>query len=263
MQKIIKKFRLLDTPVANASYNMAVDEVLLQSSIDSCMPILRIYEWENALSFGRFSNIQDTINLKTLEKKQLSYARRLTGGGVLVHGGDISYSLTMPQTVLNNLNVQESYRYLCSFLINFYKKLGLEPKFAQDKNLHISKSNICTASNEPYDITINAKKIGGNAQRYSKKTIFQHGSIPLTINTNLFENIFLEDANLKNINTLEKLGISSSKDQLKKLMINSFKESFDVELIESTLTQQELNNLDKLQKTKYDTYSWNIDAVHI
>ncbi|MDH4943971.1 biotin/lipoate A/B protein ligase family protein [Sulfurimonas sp. C5] len=263
MQKIIKKFRLLDTPVANASYNMAVDEVLLQSSIDSGIPILRIYEWENALSFGRFNKIHEILDLTTVDLNKISYARRLTGGGVLVHGGDISYSLIMPKTALHDLSPKESYRYLCSFLINFYKKLGLEPKFAQDENLHISKSNICTASNEPYDITINAKKIGGNAQRYSKKTLFQHGSIPLSVDTKLFEKLFLENAHLEDINTLEKLGLSSSKDELKKLMIHSFIESFNVELIDDTLTEQEFQKIDKLQKTKYDTYRWNIDAIQL
>lgn len=263
MQKIIKKFRLLDTTAASAPYNMAVDETLLQSSIKSGIPIFRVYEWENSLSFGRFSNISEILDIKSVHAKKISFSRRLTGGGVLVHGDDISYSLIMPQTLLDDLNVKESYRYLCSFLINFYKRLGLEPKFAQDENLHISKSNICTASNEPYDIAIDRKKIGGNAQRYTKNILFQHGSIPLTIDTKLFEDLFLGDLNLKNINTLQKLGIYSSKDELKKLMINSFIESFNVELMDDTLTEQELHKIDELQKTKYDTYKWNIDAIQL
>ncbi|QOP41324.1 lipoate--protein ligase family protein [Sulfurimonas marina] len=263
MQKILKKFRLLDTPVANASYNMAVDEVLLQSSIESGMPVLRVYEWEDALSFGRFNKVHEILDLKAVDLNGLSYARRLTGGGVLVHGGDISYSLIMPQTALNDLSPKESYRYLCSFLLHFYKRLGLEPKFAQDQDLTISKSTICTASNEPYDITINGKKIGGNAQRYSKKTLFQHGSIPIRVDTKLFKELFLENANLEDINTLEKLDIFSSKDELKKLMIHSFIESFNVELIDDTLTEQELQKIDELQKTKYDTYKWNIDAIQL
>ncbi|WP_304543866.1 lipoate--protein ligase family protein [Sulfurimonas microaerophilic] len=263
MKTIIQKIRLLDTTAANASYNMAVDEALLQSSIESNTPVLRIYEWKNALSFGRFNNINDTLNLKMVEAKNISYARRLTGGGVLVHGGDISYSLIIPQSVVSALGVKESYRYLCSFLLNFYKKLGLDAKFAQDANLSISKSNICTASNEPYDITIDGKKIGGNAQRYSKNTLFQHGSIPLTIDTKLFEKLFLEDPKLGDINTLEKLDIFSSKDELKKLMIHSFIESFNSELIPDRFSEQELHLINELQKRKYDTYSWNIDAVHV
>ncbi|MFT7859714.1 MAG: lipoate--protein ligase family protein [Sulfurimonas sp.] len=263
MQTIIQKIRLLDTTAASASYNMAVDEMLLQNSIESGIPVLRLYEWDNSISLGRFSKPHDTLDLNKLKRKKLSYARRLTGGGVLVHGGDISYSLILPQNILGDLGVKESYRYLCSFLLNLYRKLGLDPQFAQDAQLNISKSNICTASNEPYDITIDTKKIGGNAQRYTKGTLFQHGSIPLQIDTELFEGIFAEDPKLGAITTLEKLGISLTKEKLKKLMIHSFMESFDVELIEDRFTQQELKQIGTLQKQKYDKDEWNIDALHL
>lgn len=263
MQQIIKKFRLLDTTTASPSYNMAVDEMLLHNSIESGIPVLRVYEWENSVSLGRFSNIHETLYLEALKRNKLSYARRLTGGGVLVHGGDISYSLILPKNILGDLGVKESYRYLCSFLLNLYKKLGLEPKFAQDAQLNISKSSICTASNEPYDITIDSKKIGGNAQRYTKNTLFQHGSIPLNIDTKLFDQLFLEDPKLDEITTLQKLGVSITKDKLKQLMINSFMESFDVELIEDRFTQQELKQIDELQKQKYDSDKWNKDAVYL
>lgn len=263
MQNVFKKFRLVNTPAANASYNMAVDEVLFHSSIETNTPTVRVYEWKNSITIGRFNSINTILDLKALDTKKISYTRRVTGGGILIHADDISYSISIPQYSINALDVKENYRYICGFILNFYKKLGLESKFAIDEDLSISKSNICTLANESYDITINAKKIGGNAQRYSKKSLFQHGSIPLKLDTKLYEMIFLEDAELEKILTLQKLGIHSSKEQLKQLMINSFQESFDVELVANRLTEEELEKVDELQRTKYDSGDWNLDALHL
>ncbi len=258
----INKWRLIDTGFANASYNMAVDEMLLNEFDNSDMPVLRLYEWKDSLSFGRFSSIKKSVDLDLIDARNISYSRRMSGGGILVHGGDISYSLIVPKKNLKDTNVRESYRYLCSFLINFYKKLSLDATFAQDANLKISKSNICMASNEPYDITVDSKKIGGNAQRYTKNMILQHGSIPLKQNDDIFKDIFLEDIIVSDILTLDKLGIYIDTKKIKCLLIEAFKESFEVEFIKKQLSTLELKKVYGLQKQKYDTDTWNIDAKH-
>ena len=43
------------------------------------------------------------------------------------------------------------------------------------------RAAFCFSGNEEYDIMINGKKIGGNAQRRPGDAVLQHGSIPLSI----------------------------------------------------------------------------------
>ena len=258
----LKSWRLIDTGVSSASYNMAVDEALLSNFNIGNIPILRLYRWEPSLSLGRFSDLNKTLHEKRLYKKDLQYVRRISGGGVLVHGGDLSYSLILPREILKDTGVKESYRYLCKFLIQLYKKLDLNAKFAHELNLESSKSDICMASNEPYDITINGKKMGGNAQRYTTKALFQHGSIPISLDVSIFRDIFVEEYNLNIITTLDKIGKDITYLQLSKLLIESFSESFKVELVNDTLSQVEQKSVDELIKHKYSQRRWNIDAKY-
>lgn len=252
------KWRFIDTGINNASWNMSIDEMLLNNYKEASFPILRLYEWEPSLSFGRFSKVSKNINLSQLS--HLSYARRITGGGILVHGGDISYSLFLSQSYLDNLSVKKSYSFLCSFLINFYKELGLNALFASQANVEYQKDDICLKGKELYDILIKDEKIGGNAQRYSKNMVFQHGSIPLSFNKRLFEPLFKKGSGIEETSSLYKVGIRKDRVQLKEMIKDSFSKSFKCELIDDKLTLNEIKKAKHLFETKYSKDSWNIDG---
>jgi len=257
---IPKRWRLINTGLGTAQYNMAVDEALLSNFKDSDMPILRLYRWEPSLSLGRFSNLNETLNLKAIKKQNLSFVRRMTGGGVLVHGGDLSYSLILPRESLEDVGVKESYRYLCRFLIKLYKKLGISAEFAHFLKLESSKSNICMASNEPYDIIINGKKMGGNAQRYTHKALFQHGSIPISLDNSLFKDIFLDKSGLENVAILDRMGRKITSEELTNLLVEAFSQSFDIDIVSDTLNLEELQKTNECLTHKYSQERWNIDA---
>ncbi|MBU1658326.1 lipoate--protein ligase family protein [bacterium] len=241
---------------------MAVDEALLQNFKKDDLPIFRLYRWEPSISLGRFSNICESVDLHNLHKQNLSYVRRMTGGGILIHGGDLSYSLILPRESLKNVGVKESYRYLCRFLIEFYKKLGLNANFASELNLNSSKSNICMAAHEPYDIIIDGKKMGANAQRYTSKTLFQHGSIPMSINNEVFKDVFLEESGLKHAAALDKTGQKTADKEFVLLLREAFVQSFEANLIDDSMQKSEQSSADALLMHKYSQERWNINAKH-
>lgn len=257
-----KKWLYIDTGLGDAPYNMAVDEVLLNDLENIDLPILRLYTWERSLSFGRFSDIQKSIDIESVQNKKISYVRRMSGGGVLVHDKDISYSLVLPKKLLENIGVKESYRYFCGFLIKFYEMLGLDAHFASELNLQTKPSSICMVSNEAYDIVIDGKKIGGNAQRHTKSALFQHGSIPISINSDDIEDIFLKELSFSKLLTLDKMRPNLSIESLKKLILQAFVETFKTDLIKSSLSADQKSKVDELVKNKYSCKRWNIDAKH-
>ena len=70
------------------AFNMAKDEYLL--STITC-PTLRFYDWDQAtVSIGYFQN----HSIAALEG--LSYVRRATGGGLVDHRNDLTFSLILP-----------------------------------------------------------------------------------------------------------------------------------------------------------------------
>lgn len=258
-----KEWRLVTSGRGSAVWNMALDEALLGSFEEGDRPILRLYGWEPSLSLGRFSNLSSSIEVATLEAKQLPFVRRMTGGGILVHGDDLSYSLVLPRNLLESRGVKESYRHLCGFLINLYEKLGHRPAFAGELAMESGPSGLCLAGSEPYDIVIGGAKMGGNAQRYTAKALFQHGTIPRSIDEARFDGLFLEASGLERAATLQRLETPMEQEELQQLLIEAFCESFDAELTEEGVRKEEQQRAELLLALKYSQQRWNSHARDI
>ena len=258
----IQRWRLIDSGSASARWNMAVDEALLRCFGVNDTPILRLYRWQSAsLSFGRFSHPKETLVWEQLQNGQIDYARRVTGGGILVHGDDLSYTLIIPRAFVEKFGVKESYRYLCGFLLTLYKGLGLDAAFSHDRHLKEQTSDICLAGKERYDIVIDNKKIGGNAQRHTREGVLQHGTVTLSIDTASFEPLFQGDSGLCDAATLFNRGVILSHEQLKEALLKAFCDTFKTELLDSLLSRDEAAYAKKLYNEKYTTEAWNVYAT--
>ena len=240
-------FRVIKDEKSNAKTNMAIDDALFSSYKENSEAILRVYNWTNSFTVGIS---QDVLNYNFFNDFKGDCAKRITGGGVLFHGHDLSYSLIIPAYKLGELNIKKSYEKICSFILTFYNNLGLDAKFAKDyENVQLSKNEYCQVGFEAYDILINGKKIGGNAQKRTRKFIFQHGSIPLKSKKDENSNLLYDE---KIGYTLEDFNINIDFEQAKIKLIESFKETFNVDLIYSKLTNEEIKKKNKLLKDKYD-----------
>src|SRR5437773_12364314 len=73
-----------------AAINMAIDEALLETAV---VPTIRFYRWRSpALSFGYFGEFADVA----IYAAERDLVRRWTGGGIVFHGDDLSYSIVIP-----------------------------------------------------------------------------------------------------------------------------------------------------------------------
>lgn len=229
-------FRLLNSYNQSALMNMNIDKTIINNFSQNDEPILRFYTWEKSFTVGVSQNPLEYS--KRYPQYGNNFAKRMTGGGTLFHGHDISYSLVLPTSLMKDLNVKQSYEKICTFLLNFYRGLGLDANYAKDiEGIILSKSEFCQVGYEAYDIIVNGIKIGGNAQKRSKNMIFQHGSIPLN---NIHSN--KKEAG----SSLEDLGISISIDKAIKELTMSFKKTFNVKLNNSSLNEKENIYLKKL-----------------
>src|ERR1700730_929680 len=79
-----------DIASRSAALNMAIDEALLETAEN---PTIRFYKWDHpALSFGYFGRFADVADQAT----ERDLVRRWTGGGIVFHGGDLTYSIAIP-----------------------------------------------------------------------------------------------------------------------------------------------------------------------
>jgi lipoate-protein ligase A len=220
MNKLIgKKFKYLKSTLKSAHDNMDIDKQICKDFEMTNTPVFRLYSWENSFTVGISQDCDKYIDLK--QKFKNNCAKRITGGGILFHGNDISYSIILPTTYFELYNVKESYEFICSFLFTFYSSLGLKPSYAKDlKSIALLKNPFCQIGYEPYDIVIDGKKIGGNAQKRTKKYIFQHGSIQV---------FSMGDEQMYG-NSLQDFGLNLSLEEVRNKLKQAFIDTFKVTL---------------------------------
>jgi lipoate-protein ligase A len=241
-------WRLIDNGLSNGQRNMAVDQALLSCFNPHCSrPVLRLYGWAPpAISLGRFQIPGEVLDLAKCASAGVPVVRRITGGGALYHAEELTYALVCASHHLPGVaSVKESFRLLTRFLLRFYALLGLDACYAVD---HCpagtrlgERTPFCFAGKESYDIMIDGRKIGGNAQRRLKDVIFQHGSIPL-VNRADYGAAFLREApaGVGEISgSLHDFGVRLPRGELTRLMVEAFMETLPAIAEEESLTAEE------------------------
>lgn len=264
------RWRIIDTGPQDPFTNMAFDEAILRGyELHSPQPTLRIYGWKpSSLSIGISQDPEETLDMESLQRDSMPFVRRITGGGMILHADEITYSLVCSKKDLDiPARVVSSYKIICSFLIAFYKSLGIEAKFASDLDSSEElgrPSALCFAAKEKYDIVVDGRKIGGNAQKRSKDLIFQHGSIPIGIDMRKASSLLNKDrqsVDLGDSTSLEEiLGRRPELPELSEVLIRSFIGTFDVRAFAGKLTDEEHEIFMNLRKSKYETRDWNYEG---
>jgi len=228
----MEKWRFIDSGFCGPGYNMALDEFLFNSFLPADMPIFRLYRWNKpAISLGRFQEAAKVLDLGRCRKDNLAIVKRITGGGAIYHSQEeLTYSLVCPASFFNSDSLKESYRKITYFIIKTYKTLGFSAQYARDykksKKQLGAVSDFCFSGWQDYDILIDGKKIGGNAQKRKREVIFQHGSIPFKIPVNIDDYFLRPINNKKDYLCLSTIGFSNL-DKLKKVLVESFKNNLN------------------------------------
>ncbi|MEM2994742.1 MAG: biotin/lipoate A/B protein ligase family protein [Candidatus Bathyarchaeia archaeon] len=251
-----EKWRLLDTGLNNAFYNMALDEAVAIAKSKNLVPnTLRFFRWEpSAVSIGYFQSMEEEVDVKACDEMGIDYVRRRTGGGAVYHdrNGELTYSLITDQTHrLISQDFQKTYETLCSGLVLGLRRLGVPAEF---KPIN--------------DIIVNGKKLSGNAQTRAGGVVHQHGTILRDVNPSLMFTVLKvpnEKIRDKMIKSVEERVTSIKNylnrevgfEELKNALIKGFEEAFNIELTPDEITDFEEQTAKKLQKEKYSTKEWN------
>jgi len=261
----VKTWRVIVSPETDPYMNMAVDEALLQTyNFKKQMPVLRFYRWKTpTVSIGVSQKPVEVLNLPSMRTKNISFVRRMTGGEGVYHDQEITYSLVCSKQDLTLPNsVHKSFRVITNFILNTYREFGLKPYYAGDRQeySHGETASFCYSTREHFDVMVDGKKLGGNAQKRIGTIIFQHGTIPLRLNFSAIKLCFRGE--LGDIeNNMTSLGQACGKDinfdEGVKQLKNSFAKAFSVRLMKSFLSEYELDLAHRLCQEKYKTEDWN------
>ena len=176
------KVRLLLDGKSPAPKNMAVDEALLRHVQT---PLLRIYGWEMAcVSIGYFQKA-------AVAPSDRPFVRRYTGGGLVEHGWDLTYTLVLPADhPLTTAGTLPSYRSIHQAVAHALQECGVECRLATAEPQKDDPS--CFLKPVPADVLDSSgNKLAGAAQRRTKQGCLHQGSIllPVEIPGNLPEKL--------------------------------------------------------------------------
>ncbi len=162
-------WRMIAIEEHSAAMNMGIDEAILEGVRDGVSTAtIRFYRWKpSAVSIGRFQGILDEVNMERCKAAGVDVVRRITGGGAVYHDfeGELTYSVIAPQSVMPK-GIRESYGLICGWVIAGLGMLGINAQFAPIN-----------------DITVEGKKISGNAQTRRDGVLLQHGTILYSIDS--------------------------------------------------------------------------------
>jgi lipoate-protein ligase A len=164
---------LLDSGPGAAGYNMACDEALLEFARALGHPVLRFYGWtEPAASFGYSQNYAHIAAVTLLRP----LVRRPTGGGLVPHNADWTYSLIFPPGHdWYQLRATESYARVHRWLQSAFARLELETELSPIARREAPGQ--CFVGAEHSDLLWRGRKIAGAAQRRNRLGLLIQGSV--------------------------------------------------------------------------------------
>lgn len=168
-----KTWLLLESGLGDFALNMALDEVLLESAPHWDMPVLRFYGWkEPAASFGYFQKIAEIERITPLRP----LVRRPTGGGLVPHADDWTYSFAVPAAhEWYALSAQESYARVHEWIRAAFARLAISTELASCCRKEAPGQ--CFAGHEKSDLLWLGRKIAGAAQRRTRSGLLIQGSV--------------------------------------------------------------------------------------
>jgi lipoate-protein ligase A len=176
---------VLPERTGGAAENMATDFMLLQRYPDDGVARYRHYEWRSpAFTFG-YSQKISFVRGQLPAAETFDLCRRPTGGGIVDHRDDWTYSLVIPRGhPFEEARATQSYRAIHEALAEALKAAGVpvslkpasEPTAEGEPG---GPAGVCFERAEIFDVihSLTGAKIAGGAQKRNKRGLLFQGSI--------------------------------------------------------------------------------------
>jgi lipoyl(octanoyl) transferase len=264
-------WRFIENGPGAAAWNMAVDEAIVESCRRGFTPpTLRMYTWTHAaVTIGYFQNADRDIDEEVCESEGIPIVRRITGGRAVLHGFDLTYSVSSGELVAELPNtIQGTFFAIGRAFVEGLHRLGVKADLVHAPVKEPGRSPLCFSSASRHEITCEGRKIIGSAQRRWKDGMLQQGSLLLGTPPEAYYKIFRfrDEAYRERMIKQSRKRIAGLDDptpahgnfgNLVKSILDAFENTLGITLKPAGLTSFEHVRADELSRVKYSSVSWN------
>ncbi|MCS0635331.1 lipoate--protein ligase family protein [Streptomyces sp. LP05-1] len=233
--------------------HMALDEVLTaEVAAGRRPPTLRVWEWgAPAVVIGSFQSLRNEVDPEAAERHGITVVRRISGGGAMFiePGNTITYSLSVPDSLVSGLSFTDSYAYLDDWVLGALGDMGVKAWY-QPLN----------------DIATEAGKIAGAAQKRvvgGSGAVLHHVTMAYDIDADKMTEVLrigrekLSDKGTrsakKRVDPLRRQ-TGLPREAVIERMVGSFRDRYG--LTPGAVTDEELARAQELARTKFATPEW-------
>ncbi|WP_062204395.1 lipoate--protein ligase family protein [Demequina salsinemoris] len=230
---------------------MALDEVLTQEvAAGRRGPTLRVWEWERpTVVIGSFQSLRNEVDPEGAERHGITVTRRVSGGGAMFiqPGNTITYSLSVPSSLVEGLSFEQSYAFLDDWVLGALRDVGVDATYVPLN-----------------DIASPAGKIAGAAQkRYAAGAVLHHVTMAYDIDADAMLEVLrigrekLSDKGTKSANKRVD-PVRSQTGMARADVIDAFLAHFAGRYATQpgVVTHNEVQDAERLVETKFGTEEW-------
>ncbi|MCL2066006.1 MAG: lipoate--protein ligase [Treponema sp.] len=238
----------IETLNTDPSYNLALEQFVFDH-LDQSHDYFMLWQNDRSVIIGKNQNTIEEINLPYIKEHNMNVVRRLSGGGAVYHDlGNINFTFITDAVTENPVDFHAFCEPIKKALISF----GVPVVF-----------------NGRNDMTVNEKKISGNAQYKKNKRVMHHGTLLYDADLEALSKA-LNVANDK----IESKGIKSVKSRVTNIrpymktdmpvsvffeaLKNYFISNFNMKKYQLSVNDE--TEIEKIKDKVYSQWSWNYGA---
>ena len=254
----MEKFRVIEDDITDPIKHYALEEAMMRLMDENkdYPNTIRLRRVKKSVLVGFLENPKDTVNIEFAKKMGVKIIRRHNLGGTVYQDlGSFMFTVLFREgTFISHLDEREMYLEFSSFVIDFLKEFGIKGE--------IRGIN---------DVVVRDRKIFGSAHTKIGSAISHTGTILLNMDLGFLSKVLkfvkpkFSDKKFNSLkDALTTVAIEIKKhipvEEAYRIFLNTFKDYFNVDLVEGNLSDREIELMGKLTEEKYIRHEWTFGS---